>query len=106
MSTQDPPHDRPASPPGGLWERLARELASKPDSPKSLAIMSAVNAALLPRQQAVDQVIEAMVQQLGSPSAAADSAVLAAIGHWELSVGEPAAPGVLVQFRKDAAAIL
>jgi hypothetical protein len=80
MSTNRP--RRPGAPNQGPWEAMARELSSDPDSPASLRIMSAVNSALRPRAQAVDQLVDALADQEQQPGASADAAVAAARAHW------------------------
>jgi hypothetical protein len=70
-----------------VWEAMARELASNPDSPASLKIMSAVGQAMAPRSRAVDQVVEALEAQLLSDGEQERAAVRAAIEHWERECG-------------------
>ena len=84
MSDRDPPKTKLEQRPGeSVWETMARELASNPDSPASLNIMSAVGRAMKPRTQAVDQVVAALEEQLREDGEAQRAALQAAIQYWE-----------------------
>ena len=65
------------------WTALAREVAQNPDSPRSLQIQSAITAALAPRERAAQQVVAALIDQSTSKDASAETALQAAIQHWE-----------------------
>jgi phosphoglycolate phosphatase-like HAD superfamily hydrolase len=100
MSTNRP--RRPGAPNQGPWEAMARELSSDPDSPASLRIMSAVNSALRPRAQAVDQLVDALADQEQQPGASADAAVAAALAHWRAACGVSDAEADLQSLREQA----
>lgn len=103
MATPSKPPTRLQVQPGeDIWAAMTRELASNPDSPASLQIMSVVNSAMRPRNAAADQVVSAMVEQLENPGSAADAAVTAAVAHWERACDGPASEPVLEQFRDEA----
>lgn len=88
------------------WLQLAREVATNPDSPTSLRIMSAVNEAMRPGSQAASQVIEALAGQIEAPGERAEAAVAAAVRHWESVCKASLAPDVLNGMREDAAALV
>jgi len=88
------------------WEAMAREVASNPDSPASLSIISQVNALMRPREKAADQLVAALADQLERPRAEADAAVAAALKHWEAACQAPMASDTLERFQQDAAALL
>lgn len=97
------PQDSDDSDPGtSPWGAMARELASNPDSPASLRIMSALNAGLRPRQEAVDALIQALIVQAVSPGPGSDAAVDAAIANWEAVCEGPMDPALLADFRAQA----
>jgi hypothetical protein len=96
----------PPSVPGSPWEAMARELASNPDSPASLSIMSGMNAVMRPRQQAVDQLVLALADQLERPGPVADAAVAAAVKHWEAACQGPLEPDTLKSMQQDAKEML
>lgn len=85
---------------------MANELAANPDSPASLSILSGVKAALRPREQAIEQLVLAMADQLQKPSSDADAVVAAALGHWETVCQTQADQSTLEEFRKEAAHVL
>lgn len=88
MSDGKPPRTNLEQRPGEtVWEAMARELASNPDSPVSLKIMSAVGQAMAPRSRAVEQVVAALEAQLLSDGEQERAAVSAAIQHWERECG-------------------
>lgn len=64
MADRDPPKKKLEQRPGeNVWEAMARELTSNPDSPAPLHIMSAVGKAVKPRNEAVEQVVAALEAQ-------------------------------------------
>ncbi len=71
--------------PRDAFTRAARALASNPDSPASLQIMSAMRRALAPREQARNQLVTALGLQMASGSEKDQAAVDAAIKHWEIT---------------------
>lgn len=84
MTTEGPPKKQMELRPGeSIIDAAIRELASNPDSPMSLKIMSAVSHAVAPRQRAADQVVDALEGQLLQPGEVQHEAVKAAILHWE-----------------------
>lgn len=85
-----------------VWEAMARELAGNPDSPASLHIMSTVNQALRPRAQAVEQVVQSMMDQLQEDGEPQRAAVLAAIRCWERECGVPMDPDMVESLQKTA----
>lgn len=89
-----------------VWEALAREVATNPDSPTSLRLQSQVNRVMGPRTRAGDQLIEALADLVDHPEeAGAPAAVQAAISHWEKICGAKLDPELLKQFRQDAEAL-
>lgn len=60
-----------------------RELASNPDSPASLRIMSEVSRAVAPFERARNQVVEAFEAQLANDGEHERTALCVAVGHWE-----------------------
>jgi len=85
-----------------IWSAAARELASNPDSPASLHLMSAVKHAMAPRSAAIAQLVEAIEAQLNSPGVAADTAVQSAIGYWERTCEAVLDATTLASFQEDA----
>lgn len=84
MNDRDPPKTKLKRLPGeSIWDAMARELASNPDSPASLNIMSAVSQAMKPQTQAVDQVVAALEAQLHEDGEPQRAALQAAIQYWE-----------------------
>lgn len=103
MTDRDPPKTKLELRPGeNVWEAMARELASNPDSPASLNIMSAVGQTLSPRTQAVDQVVAALEAQLQEDGERQDAAVQAAIQCWERECGTPMENALLADLQKTA----
>jgi hypothetical protein len=103
MTDRDPPKTKLEPRPGeSVWETMARELASNPDSPASLNIMSAVGQAMKPRTQAVDQVVAALEEQLREDDEPQRAALQAAIQHWERECGTPMDTSLLGDFQKTA----
>lgn len=85
---------------------MARQVALHPDSPASLAILSSVSAAMRPRQQSVDQLVLALVDQAERPGAGTDAAVSASIKHWETVCEATVDAGLMAAFRKTATELL
>jgi len=64
--------DKPVKPPTKLevmpgespYQAMARELIERPDSPASLRVMSELNGFVAPRQRAVQQLVEALADQI------------------------------------------
>ena len=81
----------------------AREVARNPDSPASLKIMSAISQSMAPRQAAVNQVLQAMEEQLREDGPSQRAAVDAAIGAWERICGTVMDNNLQQQLREDAA---
>lgn len=81
---------------------MARELASNPDSPVSLKIMSAMGQAMRPRSQAVDQVVAALEAQLLEEGEEQRAAVQAAIQNWERECGTQMDSSLLEDFAQSA----
>jgi hypothetical protein len=104
---RQPPHDDPAGEPAAdPFSRAARELAANPDSPTSLRIVSALNAATRPRRAAVEQLVQALAEQLERSGVTADAAVAAAARHWEAVCQAPMTDELLQDFRHEAAQAL
>ena len=103
MSDRDPPKTKLVQRPGeSVWETMARELASNPDSPASLHIMSAIGQAMRPRSQAVDQVVAALEEQLHEDGEPQRAALQAAIQYWERECGTPMDSSLLADLQKTA----
>lgn len=103
MTDRDPPKTKlEQRPDESVWEAMARELASNPDSPASLNIMSAVGRAMKPRTQAVDQVVAALEEQLREDGEAQRAALQAAIQYWERECGAQMDTSLLGDFQKSA----
>lgn len=103
MADRDPPKTKLEQRPGeSVWTAMARELATNPDSPASLNIMSAVGQAMKPRSQAVDQVVTALEAQLLENREQQRAAVQAAIQHWERECGTQMESSVLEDLGKYA----
>jgi hypothetical protein len=81
---------------------LIRSLAEEPESPKSLHIMSSFNAAVRPRQMAVDQVVVALANQMQQPGDRSDAGVRAAVTHWEQTTGATMDAELLADLAKEA----
>jgi hypothetical protein len=104
----------PSKPPssGGppLSKRLtaiAQELAKNPDSPASLAIMSSVNRAMRPRQQASEQLVAALAERLQRPEdPQCQAGVDAAISYWERTCEAPLGGHLLAEFEESARNLL
>ena len=91
-----------ALPGESVWETMARELATNPDSVPSLNILSTVSKAMKPRTQAVDQVVAALVDQLREDGEPQRAAVQAAIQYWERECGTNMDSALLDDLRKTA----
>jgi hypothetical protein len=103
MTDRNPPSTKLKLRPGeNPWAAMARELASNPDSPASLNIMSAMGNAMKPRAQAVDQVVAALEAQLQEDGEQQSAAVRAAIQHWERESGAPMDNALLADLQKTA----
>jgi len=103
MADRHPPKTKlELRPDEDIWTAMARELASNPDSPASLKIMSAVNQAMSPRSQAVDQVVQALEAQLRQDSEQERAAVQAAIQHWERECGVQMESSLLEDLTRSA----
>ncbi|MDP3520637.1 MAG: hypothetical protein Q8S02_08445 [Hydrogenophaga sp.] len=103
MTDRDPPKTKLEQHPGeSVWEAMARELASNPDSPASLNIMSAVGKAARPRTEAVEQVVAALEAQLHEDGEQQRAAVQAAIRHWERECGTQMGDALLQDLQKTA----
>lgn len=99
----EPPKRVQLKPGEDVWSAMLRELASNPDSPASLHIMSAVNRAFQPRNDAADQLVEALARQIEArDSAVAQAAVDAAKAYWEKLCEAPLSDTQLEQFTEDA----
>lgn len=110
MSEPPKPRPRPSQPDSAgapaedsLWARMARELATNPDSPASLRIMSSMGASLAPRGAAAAQLEQALAHQIEYPGQLADAAVAAAVRHWEAACGGSMDPQLIDDMRQAAA---
>lgn len=83
---------------------MARTLAADPDSPQSLRIMSAINAALQPNMAAVEQLRRALETHIDRPGPMSDAALEAAKVSWERACGAPMPAEVLVDLRDEVLA--
>lgn len=86
------------------WEAMARELATNPDSPASLKIMSIVGQALAPAQAAVEQLIESLAVDLDQSTEQTREAVSAATAYWEKVTRQVISPRMRAEFETDARA--
>lgn len=103
MSDQPkPPKPFQVLPGESPWEALARELATNPDSPASLRLMSHVNQVLRPRTLAADQLTEALADAIEQEGELAQASVAAAVQHYEKATGTPMDDELLAVFREDA----
>ncbi len=103
MDSSEPPKKLSAQRPGeSIWEAMARELASNPDSPASLNIMSAVGKAVRPRMQAADQVVAALEEQLQVDGEPQREALHAAVQYWERESSIPMSKTLLDDLRDTA----
>lgn len=104
MSRPSPPPPRPLPPGESPWAAAARELASNPESPQSLRIRSAFNAALAPREKAIQQLVDALEAQLESATSGPgqEAAVTAAVAHWQKACGAQMEPALLEDLRAQA----
>lgn len=103
MAEKAPPNTKlELRPDEDIWTAMARELASNPDSPASLKILSAVNQAMAPRSQAVDQVVQALEAQLRQDGEQEQAAVQAAVRHWERECGTPMERSLLDDLTRSA----
>ena len=84
---------------------LARQLAANPDDPASLRIVSAMNHAMRPAAQAAAQVVEALAEQLSAPSERTETAVAAAVRHWESVCKSPMDQEVMIGLKDEAVAL-
>ncbi len=103
MSTPEPPKRKiqlrsDESP----WGALARELASNPDSPASLQIVSAIRQSVQPQVQAVEQVVSAIEAQCMEDGEHQRVAVQAAIQCWERACHTEMDSATLADFHKMA----
>ncbi len=103
MTTDGPPKKQIELRPGErIIDAAIRELASDPDSPMSLKIMSAVSHAVAPRQRAADQVVDALEGQLLQSGKVQQEAVEAAILYWEREFKESMPSGMLGDLEHEA----
>ena len=99
----EPPKRVEVKPGEDIWSAMLRELASNPDSPASLRIMSAINRSLQPRNSAADQLVEALArQQEGDDNEGARAAVHAAKAHWEKACEATLDDALMAQFNQEA----
>jgi len=104
MTDRKPPSTKLEIGPGeDIWDAMARELSRNPDSPASLRIQSAINRAVAPRTRAVEQLVDALEQQLLADGEPQRAAVQAAIAHWEQECGAEMEPSILEDLRVQAA---
>ncbi|MGE3342273.1 MAG: hypothetical protein AB7L71_02465 [Vicinamibacterales bacterium] len=85
-----------------VWAAMARELSANPESPVSLRIRSAMNQAMQPRHQAVEQLVAALEALEETDDAQNRAAADAAVQHWERECHTPMEPGVLEDLRREA----
>ena len=97
-----PPTKLEVSPGESVWAALARELARNPEGPVALQVQAAMGRALAPRQQAVQQVLEALGAQIEQDGEPQRAAVAAAIAHWERQTGAPMKAELLEGLRQEA----
>lgn len=103
MTDRNAPKTRLHVPEGtSVWEALAREVASHPDSPVSLHALSAVGNALRPHTQAVQAIVGALQAQLQEDGPMQQAAVSAAIVHWERTCATSMDPQLLQELRTQA----
>lgn len=103
MTKRNKPSTQLQTLPGeSIWNAMARELASNPDSVPSLNILSAVNQSMQPRMQAVNQVITALEDQLREDGEVQRAALQAAIQYWERECGTAMDDALLDRFKKSA----
>lgn len=107
--------DEPRKPPTRLEVKpgespflaMARELVERPDGVAALQVMSGINRFVAPRQRAVEQLVEALVDQIEKPeSSLARAKVEAATAHWEAMCEGPMTSQLLADFRKQAQQLL
>ena len=67
-----------------------------------MKILSAFNAALAPRERAAQQVVNALISQANDPTDSAETALQAAIQHWERVFGNKMTAEDLDTLRHDA----
>ncbi|WP_454909714.1 hypothetical protein [Variovorax gossypii] len=103
--------DEPLKPPTRLEVKpgespflaMARELVERPDGVAALRVMSGINRFVAPRQRAVEQLVEALADQIEKPeSDSARAKVKAATSHWEATCGGPMTPQLLSDLREQA----
>lgn len=98
-----PPPGSPRKGEPSIYQRAARELATNPDSPASLRLMSAFNGALRPQQQAGNQLVAALVVLQDDPTdASARAQADAAIAAWERACRMPMPASTLASFEEVA----
>lgn len=103
MTNRNAPKTRLHVPEGTrVWEALAREVASHPDSPVSLHALSAVNKALRPRTDATEALVHALHAQMQQDGPMQQAAVQAAIAHWERTCGTVLESDLLADLRAQA----
>lgn len=92
------PHDD-----ASIWGAMARELANNPDSPASLRIRSAVNSALRPVNDCVEQLRVAIKSLLVEPSDRARIAFDAAKAGWEAATQSKLTDDIVEGLRAECA---
>lgn len=88
------------------WAALAREVAERPEGVVGLHVMSAINAALKPRQEAVSELVITIANVQASPDdVAAKIALGTAKRHWESTCQCTLTDSLLEEFTSEAAAL-
>lgn len=107
--------DEPRKPPTRLEVKpgespflaMARELLERPDGVAALQVMSGINRFVAPRQRAVEQLVEALADQIKRPESGPVCAkVEAATSHWEATCKAPITPELLSDLRQQAQYLL
>lgn len=91
-----------STPTSSVLDTAIHLLATNPDSPASLRIMSSVSQALAPRKRASEQLLEALEAQLLLDGVKEKAGVDAAAQHWERICGWKLTDLELAEHREEA----
>ena len=102
-----PPTKAEVLPGEDIWTALARELVARPEGPVALGVISQINQATRPRQQAYARLVEAYAKLIEDPKAAGIPAdIELAKESWREACSEDVSAAMVDMVQKEAAALV
>lgn len=99
-----PPTKAEVLPGEDIWTALARELLARPEGPVALGVISQINQATRPRQQAYSRLVEAYAKHIKDPGSAGVSAEIElAKTSWSEACNEDLSSPIVEMVERDAA---